>query len=127
MSCKIPEPDGPTTENPDAPPQQQDAPSLEEIADAIDPGPRAALTVELPEWLAVPLRLSTIPGDPQASLAEARAEWKHWTDPSQSGGGDAAQLEKVLRLARALALAERAAGNVEDAPVEALLVLERVY
>lgn len=100
--------------------------SLQEIADAIDPGPRAALTVDVPGWVAAALQLPTKGGDPQALLAEARAEWERFGAPS-TVGGDAGTLEKVVPLARALALAERAGGNVEEAPIEVLLVLERVY
>jgi tetratricopeptide (TPR) repeat protein len=125
-----------TTETPDepeppkpAPARADAAPSLQEIADAIDPGPRAALTVAVPAWISAALQLPTKGGDPQAMLTEARSEW----DRFQSGAtgvtttGDAATLEKLVPLARALALAERAGGNIEDAPVDALLVLERVY
>jgi tetratricopeptide (TPR) repeat protein len=102
-------------------------PSLAEIADAIDPGPRPALTVEVPGWIAVALGLPMGGGgDPQAALAEARAAWQAFQEPTTTGG-DAAMLEKVVRLARALALAERAGGNVDDASIEALLMLERVY
>jgi len=119
-------PDEPTPVPAPAPRDPDAPPGLREIADAIDPGPRPALTVDVPAWLATALRLPTEGGDPQALLAEARAEWERFTAPS-TAKGDAATLERVVPLARALALAERAGGNVEEAPVEALLVLERVY
>jgi tetratricopeptide (TPR) repeat protein len=123
-------PKDPPTE-PDAPKAEPKAavdapPGLQEIADAIDPGPRAALTVDVPPWLSAALQLPGSGGDPQVLLAAARDEWEAFQTPAV-GGGDAAQLEKVVRLARALALAERAGGNVETAPVEVLLVLERIY
>lgn len=113
-----------------APAPATDAPpSLQEIADAIDPGPRAALTMDIPAWISAALALPTKGGgDPQALLAEARAQWEHFQTGAKSGlGTDAATLQKIVPLARALALAERAGGNVEDAPIEVLLVLERVY
>jgi len=127
-----------TDEKPEAPepppakPAPTDAaPSLQEIADAIDPGPRAALTVDVPVWISMALRLPTKGGDPEALLTEARSEWERFQAGAKPGTttttGDAAMLEKLIPLARALALAERAGGNVEDAPIEALLVLERVY
>lgn len=111
------------------PPARADAaPSLQEIADAIDPGPRPALTVNVPGWLSTALRLPTKGGDPEVMLEEARAEWKRFEENARAGlGTDVASLEKLVPIARALALAERAGGNVEDAPVEALLVLERIY
>ncbi|MCA9652052.1 MAG: hypothetical protein KC501_19200, partial [Myxococcales bacterium] len=105
--------------------EDEGIPSLEEIADAIDPGPRAALTVGLPSWLAAGLAVPR-GGDPAALLAEARRRYEGWQARSQQGG-DAAQLEGLVELARALALAERAAGDLQHAPVEALVLLERVY
>lgn len=126
--------ESPTTPEPATPtpaPAADAPPSLQEIADAIDPGPRAALTMEIPAWISAALGLPTKGGgEPQALLAEARAQWERFQAGAKSGGsssGDAAMLEKIVPLARALALAERAGGNVEDAPVEVLLVLERVY
>ncbi|MCA9707109.1 MAG: tetratricopeptide repeat protein [Myxococcales bacterium] len=101
-------------------------PTLEEIADAIDPGPRAALTVDMPAWLADGLGVAGMSGDPATLLAEARAELDRFEALSKAAGGDAG-LPGVVALARALALAERAGGTVERAPVEVLLVLEKVY
>lgn len=100
-------------------------PTLEEIADAIDPGPRAALTVELPAWLLPVLELPP-GGDASVLLAQAQRAWEHWVTPGE-GSGEAATLQRIVWLVRALALAERAAGNVEDADPEVLLVLERAY
>jgi len=105
---------------------QVDAPSLAEIADAIDPGPRAALTVELPAWLVLGLGLPTTPSDPQQAWVQAQAEFDTWDARSKSGDGSI-DAEGLIALARALALAERAAGTLDDAPVELLLVLERIY
>jgi tetratricopeptide (TPR) repeat protein len=120
---EAPEPPAPEAASTDG------APSLQEIADAIDPGPRAALTVDVPPWISAALELPTKGGDPKALLAEARSEWERF----QSGAtgslstDDSATLARLVPLARALALAERAGGNIEDAPAEALIVLERVY
>lgn len=128
VACRTGEgPAEPETTSP--PPAKADtAPSLQEIADAIDPGPRPALTVDLPAWVSIGLRLPSKGGDPKAMLAEARAEWKRFEENAKAGlGTDPAMVEKLVPIARALALAERAGGNVEDAPVEALLVLERIY
>ncbi|MCX4247385.1 hypothetical protein [Paraliomyxa miuraensis] len=102
-----------------------EGPSLAEIADAIDPGPRPALTMELPAWL-VPVLAIPATRDSRALVAEAKDEWARWKTSGESAG-DAAQVQRLLGLGRALALAERAAGTVEDADVEALLVLERIY
>lgn len=123
-------PTDPEPTKPTPAPAADAPPSLQEIADAIDPGPRAALTMEIPAWISAALGLPTKGGgEPQALLAEARAQWERFQAGAKSGGsgGDAATLEKIVPLARALALAERAGGNVEDAPIEVLLVLERVY
>jgi tetratricopeptide (TPR) repeat protein len=104
------------------------APSLQEIADAIDPGPRAALTVGVPAWISSGLRLPSKGGDPEVMLAEARTEWERFQESAKTGlSTDTETLEKLVPLARALALAERAGGNIDDASVEALLVLERIY
>lgn len=102
------------------------APSLAEIAKAIDPGPRAALTMEVPAWLSAALGLPGAGGDPAGLLAASREQWARFEAASE-GEGDAAKLDKLVSLARALALAERAGGNIEQAPVEVLLVLERIY
>jgi tetratricopeptide (TPR) repeat protein len=120
----------PASEEPDSPAKTpvtaEDAPpGLQEIADAIDPGPRAALTMELPAWLSAALQLPAAGGDRAALLAATREQWERFmADEAKS---DAAKLEKVVGLARALALAERAGGKVEDASVDALLLLERIY
>lgn len=124
-------PNAPEVTKPAPAPAADAPPSLQEIADAIDPGPRAALTMDVPAWLSAALGLPTkgSGGDPQALLLEARAQWEQFQAAGKRAGGssDAAMLETLVPLARALALAERAGGNVEDAPVEVLLVLERVY
>lgn len=121
------EPSEPEPPAPIVAPTDGTAPSLHEIADAIDPGPRPALTVDVPAWLSTALGLPTKGGgDPQALLAEARAQWERFQTPG-TATGDTATLERVVPLARALALAERAGSNVEEAPIEVLLVLERVY
>ncbi|MEM9453788.1 MAG: hypothetical protein AAGF11_06385 [Myxococcota bacterium] len=107
-------------------PAEGSGPSVAQIAEAIDPGPRPALTVELPPWLADALGVADMSGDASTLLAASRAELERFEGLSRAGGGDAG-LPGVVALARALALAERAGGTVEQAPVEVLLVLEKVY
>ncbi len=104
------------------PPQVEDegvGPSLEEIADAIDPGPQPILTAELPPWLEQAVGAGQT-GDPAKDLRAAQEQM-------QSLGGSAdLNLSAVVTLARALVLAERATAGSTDS-VETLLVLERVY
>ncbi len=130
-SCRTPAsaPDEPTVVPSTAldPAVADDAgPSLSELADAIDPGPRAALTVGLPPWLAASLGVETMPSDPVLLLERARAAVRSW-EARPADADDSVNLEGIVGLVRALAQAERAAGTVENASVDALLVLERVY
>lgn len=103
----------------------ESGPSLEQIADAIDPGPRQALTVGMPGWISAWLSLPQ-GSDPAAQLVAAQQGFDSWTQRA-AAGTDAGQLQALVELVRAIALAERAAGDLEHAPPEALVLLERVY
>ncbi|MCH9680635.1 MAG: tetratricopeptide repeat protein [Deltaproteobacteria bacterium] len=127
-SCGPKRSNGPSVA-PDAPARadaanDEDAPTLAEIADAIDPGPRPALTVGTPAWISAALGLADAPREPGQLLQLARAAFEKFEIHAESDDGD---LQGIVELVRALGLAERAAGTLEDAPVEVLLVLERTY
>ncbi|MEM7158484.1 MAG: hypothetical protein AAF799_36935 [Myxococcota bacterium] len=100
-------------------------PSLDEIAAAIDPGPQALLSAELPPWFAEALRVPAS-GDPAAMLAEADAKLDEAKNRAKAGG-DTAVLEALVELARGVVLAERAAAASGELSPEVALVLERVY
>ncbi len=114
----------PIAVEPEASPEDP-SPSLSVIADAIDPGPREPLTVQLPSWLASTLALPET-SNPRTLADEAAREWKAWKDAGHASN-DAAQIDLLLHIARALVLAERAAASSDETDVETLLVLEQVY
>ncbi len=108
-------------------PASDDLPGLEEIADAIDPGPRPGLTHELPGWLGALLRDEPRLRDVGELLAAADAELQSFEAQVEAGVDDDAMPSVLLSLGRALAMSEEAAAELADAPVEALVRLERVY
>ena len=114
-----------STEAPETAPDFDPGPSLEDIAKRIDPGPQAALTAELPPWLAEALGVPAS-GDPAKMLAEADAKLEAGKNRAQAGG-DTAVIEALVELARGVVLAERAAASSGELSPEVALVLERVY
>jgi len=100
-------------------------PSLAEIADAIDPGPRPAVSAAWPRWVGEALGVSPTAGEPAAEQQEASRALRAFSS-QESLEGDAA-LAGVMGLLRALMLAERAAGEPREASVDGLLLLERLY
>ncbi|MEX1366733.1 MAG: hypothetical protein AB1Z98_26645 [Nannocystaceae bacterium] len=138
-ACRTP-PAPASSRSPDSAPvaalDQDQGPTLAEIADAIDPGPVAPLTADLPAWLSTGLSLPSSETDAEDRLQQARAAWQAWENRSTADDdGVAEMLQALVELARALALAERAAGEGPGAPpgatpgatIEALLLLEPIY
>lgn len=102
--------------------------SLEVFADAMDPGPQARLTDELPAWMFEMVGLQANPTDPPAVLLKRSADAQADVRAMMKKGiqDDAAIFVAIRSTARALVLAEQAAalGTPDGDTLERL---ERVY
>lgn len=105
-----------------------EAPSLEAFADAMDPGPQARLTEDLPPWMFEMLGLRAEPTEPHAVLLKRSARAQADVDVMAKEGlpDDTAIFMAIRATARSLVMAEQAAA---EGPLDGdtLARLERVY
>ncbi len=107
---------------------QPTGPSLEEIADRIDPGPQTPISQGLPPWMFEVLGLSPSPEESGTKLLErSAAEQAEFDGRLETQASDNVGMVMALRaLARSVVLAEQAAAK-GAADADTLARLERVY